>query len=278
MDADLELIEIETDTHPLDGLYYRPKGEVRAQAMILHGNCMNFYTGAPRFLPGALAALGIATLAFNRRGHDVLATLNSRQAAGGAFQRIDEALADTRFAEDWLSARGPGGPILIGHSNGGMLAAAHAAGRADIPALVLLSAHQGGTGMARFASGNGLLAGDRVEELLQAARAAVAAGRGDQLLMLEGWWYVASAASLLDTFERLPDTLELAPQIRCPSLFLVGGLEPPENYPAEAFARQTGGPCTVRIIPGCDHFYAGHTDVVTDEVLGWLADTLGLQR
>src|SRR6056297_2571331 len=67
--AHIDLVRIETDTHPLDGLYYSPVGPTRAQAMILHGNCMNFYTGAARFLPERLADLGIATPAFNRRGH-----------------------------------------------------------------------------------------------------------------------------------------------------------------------------------------------------------------
>jgi hypothetical protein len=35
---------------------------------MFHGNTMNFYVGAPRFLPPALTAFGLACLAFNRRG------------------------------------------------------------------------------------------------------------------------------------------------------------------------------------------------------------------
>ena len=174
---DTTLVSIETDTHPLDGLYYQPRGETRAQAMILHGNCMNFYTGAPKFLPPRLAELGIATLAFNRRGHDVIATLNSRASTGGAYQRIDEAIADSGYAEAWLRDRRDEAPIVIGHSNGGMLAVQHAAGRTDLPALILLSAHQGGSGMVPFASANGLLAQDRLPEFERMAREAVAAGR-----------------------------------------------------------------------------------------------------
>ena len=52
----LELISIPTDTHALDGLYYEPDAPPRGAAMLLHGNCMNFYTGAPRFLPPHLNA------------------------------------------------------------------------------------------------------------------------------------------------------------------------------------------------------------------------------
>src|SRR6266481_1015651 len=47
-----ELISIETDTLPLDGAFHRPDGEATAGAVLLfHGNTMNFYVGAPRFLP-----------------------------------------------------------------------------------------------------------------------------------------------------------------------------------------------------------------------------------
>ena len=45
---------------------------------------MNFYVGAPRFLPPALTAMGYACLAFNRRGHDILSIRDSHVAAEGA--------------------------------------------------------------------------------------------------------------------------------------------------------------------------------------------------
>src|SRR5712671_2357864 len=64
-----ELVTIETDTLPLDGALYQPDGGGSTAAVLLfHGNTMNFYVGAPRFLPPALTALGFACLAFNRRG------------------------------------------------------------------------------------------------------------------------------------------------------------------------------------------------------------------
>jgi hypothetical protein len=42
-----ELISIATDTLPLDGAFYLPEGEPSGAAMLLHGNTMNFYVGAP---------------------------------------------------------------------------------------------------------------------------------------------------------------------------------------------------------------------------------------
>tara|TARA_B100000767_G_scaffold267877_2_gene287247 strand:- start:798 stop:1721 length:924 start_codon:yes stop_codon:yes gene_type:complete len=270
---DTTLVSIETDTHPLDGLYYQPRGETRAQAMILHGNCMNFYTGAPKFLPPRLAELGIATLAFNRRGHDVIATLNSRASTGGAYQRIDEAIADSGYAEAWLRDRRDEAPIVIGHSNGGMLAVQHAAGRTDLPALILLSAHQGGSGMVPFASANGLLAQDRLPEFERMAREAVAAGQGGELMLLPGWWYAIAAESLVDNLDRLPATMDLAPRVSCPTLFIAGDQEPSEMYPAEAFVQQVSGPGAARIIQNCDHFYTDRFDAVTGEVTAWLRST-----
>ncbi len=68
-----ELVTIETETTPLDGAFYLPDdGPVIGGVLLFHGNTMNFYVGAPRFLPPVLTALGFACLAFNRRGHDIL--------------------------------------------------------------------------------------------------------------------------------------------------------------------------------------------------------------
>jgi len=38
---------------------------------------------------------------------------------------------------------------------------------------------------------------------------------------------------------------ELAPTIRCPTLFIRGDEESPEIYPAERFKKCAGGPCDV---------------------------------
>jgi hypothetical protein len=47
----------------------------------------------------------------------------ARSATGGSFQLASEGIEDNRLASDWLAARGFTNPIVIGHSNGGMLAA-----------------------------------------------------------------------------------------------------------------------------------------------------------
>src|SRR3977135_2718810 len=102
-----ELVSIPTDTVPLDGLYYEPEGATTGRAALLfHGNTMNFYAGPMRFLPPALVKLGLACLAFNRRGHDILSTRSSRLAEGGAFQTASEGIEDNRLAARWMAEPG----------------------------------------------------------------------------------------------------------------------------------------------------------------------------
>jgi pimeloyl-ACP methyl ester carboxylesterase len=273
-----ELITIPTDTTPLDGAFHLPEGRDPIGAVLLfHGNTMNFYVGAPRFLPPRLTELGFACLAFNRRGHDILSVRDSRAAEGAAFQLTHEGIADNRFAAGWLAERGFRNPVVIGHSNGGMLGVKHVADHPATPALVLLSAHGGGKDGVQRSSKAGLMAQDRLEEITAQARALVAAGRGQELMLMPGWWYVISAESFLDRMEEMPDILELAPQIKCPSLFIRGDQESAQNYPAEDFQRHAGGPSAVEIVPNCDHFYVGCEERVTELVASWLARTMNLR-
>ena len=268
------LVSIATDTVAMEGAWYEPDARAASGAALLfHGNTMNFYSGAPRFLPPALTELGLACLAFNRRGHDILAIRDSRAAEGAAFQTIAEAVADNRYAAQWLAQRGYAHPVVIGHSNGGMLAVRHVADHPETPALVLLSAHCGGKNMVPLASKAGLLAGDRLTELTAQAERLVKEGRGRELMLLPGWWYATSAASFLD-LANCPDILELAPKIRCPVLYLRGDQEPHDLYPAEEFARRCGGKCTAEIVPQCDHFYLGREAEISRRVTAWLRGTV----
>lgn len=272
----LELVSIPTDSTPLDGLFYqvRPADKNDQAALLFHGNTMNFYTGSLRFLPPVLTQEGLSCLAFNRRGHDILAIRNSRAAEGAAFQTAAQATEDNRLAARWLAARGYPTPVVIGHSNGGMLAVKHVADHPQTRALVLLSAHCGGTDMLPRASAAGLLAQDRLAEFTQQAKAMVAAGNGKGLMLLPGWWYVMTAESFLDQLSGLPDTLSLASQISCPVLYIRGDKEPRDLYPAEAFAERCKGPCEVVIVDDCDHFYNGVEDKVASLVARWLRKVL----
>lgn len=271
------LITIPTDTIPLDGAWYEPEGGVQGgkaagAALLFHGNTMNFYVGAPRFLPPALTNLGYACLAFNRRGHDILGIRNGRAAEGAAFQRISEAIEDNRIAARWIAERGFPDPVVIGHSNGGMLAVRHVADHAKTPALVLLSAHCGGTQMVPRACAAGLLARDRLHEITEEAKRLVKEGRGKELMLLPGWWHVTSAESFLDVLTECPDIVELAPKVSCRVLYLRGDKEPRDLYPAEEFKARCAGECTVVVVEDSDHFYLGREQAVVKLVSRWLGE------
>jgi pimeloyl-ACP methyl ester carboxylesterase len=101
-------------------------------------------------------------------------------------------------------------------------------------------------------------------------------GRGRELMLMPGWWYAISAESFLDRLTETPDTLALAPKVKCPSLFVRGDQEPRDAYPAEEFRGRAGGRCTVEIVPDCGHFYNGREETVGALVASWLGRTLRL--
>ena len=265
-----EVVSIPTDGVDLDGLLYEPEDRpATGCAQLMHGNGMNFYVGPPRFLPRHLVARGFACLAYNRRSHDILSTRNSRRPEGGAFQTAAESVADNRFAAAWLAERGYVAPVVVGHSNGGMLAVRHVADHPHTPGLVLLSAHRGGD-FIRVACEHGLLARDQLPEVTEQARRLVAHGRGDALMLLPAWWYATTAHSLLDLMANTPDILELSPKIACPTLYVRGANEPPDLYPAEQFRERAGARVDVRILD-TDHFYNGAETTVGELVGDWIA-------
>jgi pimeloyl-ACP methyl ester carboxylesterase len=266
----LERVEIPTPTVPLDGLLYWPEGKAQGGVLYFHGNQMNFYTGPARFLPPRLVEVGFAVLAFNRRGHDTVSTRDSRKPVGGAFQTVAEGLEDNELAGRYLARRGFPDPVVVGHSNGGLLGACYAARHPEVRALVLLSAHAGGPEFAQRLSRRGLWAGDRLADITRQAEDLVAQGRGTDLLLLPGWWHVTSAQTFLDYSRNCPDLLEQAPRIQCPVLFVRGEEEPEEVYPAHAFVERCAGPAEAVVLSGCDHFYTGAEDRVAALVSEWL--------
>ncbi len=268
-----ELITIATDTTPLDGAFHWPEDRpARGGVVLFHGNTMNFYIGAPRWLPPVLTELGFACLAFNRRGHDILSIRNSRAPEGGALQLTREAIADNDYAARWMADHGFMAPVVIAHSGGGMLGAAHASQHPETPALVLLSAFRSGAGEQSIPAQKAL-AGDDYEATMTNALALVASGHGKEFITVPNWWYVISAESYVDRANTLPDIVALAPTIKCPVLYVRGSLEPKELYPAELYAEHAAGPCEVAIVAG-DHFYNGIEDDVCAVVAEWLDKTL----
>jgi pimeloyl-ACP methyl ester carboxylesterase len=159
-----------------------------------------------------------------------------------------------------------------------MLGTRHVVDHPQTPALVLLSAGRGGRRQDTAGGSEKLFAGERLEELTAQARALAAQGRGRELMFMPGWWYVISAQSFLDRIATVPDTIALAREIRCPVLALRGDQEDRQRYPAEEFQAAAAGPCEVRIVTHCDHFYNGREQHVAGIVADWLRGTLGLRE
>jgi pimeloyl-ACP methyl ester carboxylesterase len=209
------------------------------------------------------------------RGHDSVSTYNSRECVGGAYQTVTEGIEDNEIAAKYLVGKGFTKPIVIGHSNGGVLASEHVANHPEIPALILLSAHAGGNRLTNPASARNFSLAGNVDEQRKKAQALVAAGKPRQLMLIPVWWWVISARTFLDRLTNAPDLVENAKRIKCPVLFIRGDQEPVENYPAERFKKHCGGPCDVAIVPNCDHFYVGSEERVSKIVTEWLKKTFG---
>jgi pimeloyl-ACP methyl ester carboxylesterase len=270
-----ELISIPTPTYPLDGVYYRPDGPSKGAVMYCHGNQMNFYVCAARFLAPHITALDYDFMPFNRRGHDSVSTCDSRECVGGAYQTVAEGIEDNELAAKYLADKGWNHPIVVGHSNGGVLASEHVARHPETRALILLSAHAGGNRLRNpRAARNFSFAGDTAAQIKE-AEALIAAGKPRQLMLIPAWWWVISARSYLDRLTNAPDLVENAKRIECPVLFIRGDQEPKENYPAERFKESCTGPCEIAIVPDCDHFYVGAEEGVSKIVTDWLERTLG---
>lgn len=259
------------DGFELDGLLYTPEtGPGRRAALLVHGKTMNFYTGPCRILPPPLTALGWSCLAMNRRGHDLGGIRRGRDSYGGAWERFADSQLDIAGGVAALRRRGFQEIVLVGHSFGGIGVAAYAAAHpGEVAALALCSAGSGGREYLPQVSRRGMLAAAEHAEVDARARRLVAAGQGETIIALPGWWYAITAASWVDLAENVPETVENGRRYPGPILALRGALEPEEVYPAEGVAAAAGGRARLSIIPGADHFYNGREAEFIAAVTGW---------
>jgi len=276
----MELITFQAaDGFPLDGLVCTPEtGPGKRAALLVHGKVMNFYTGPCRILPPCLTDIGWTCLAMNRRGHDIGGIRNGRDSYGGAWEKFGDSQLDIAGGMAELLRRGFSKIALLGHSFGGIGAAAYAAEHpAEVAALALCSAGGGGKDYLAEVSSRGMLAGDSDGHSRVDAEAMrlVAAGLGDRMIALPGWWYAITAASWADLSENVPSTVENARRYPGPILALRGGLEQSDLYPAEAVAAAAGGRAELAVIERGDHFYNGVEAAFVRAVSRWFEELSG---
>jgi pimeloyl-ACP methyl ester carboxylesterase len=263
-----------TDGTPLDGVFYTRGGvgtrrEQRTVVNFLHGRSMTFSVGLPRFTAGALVSTGYDVVAVNRRSAGIAGIRDSFQGVGDAWTLWSEHRMDVEAVVRHLKGLGYRRIVLVGHSQGGLLAADYAARDASVAGLVLASP-------APIFTGIPTLLPDAVrEETFQRAQAMVAEGRGKDLLLLPEFpWIISAAAAVHPRTPGLVIPLaDLVERYRGPFLVVCGDGEHDHRLVSVAQTAHAHSPSPAKrleILKGCDHFYVGFEECVTGLIRGWL--------
>ena len=277
-----DLVEVTTtDGLTLGGAYMAATVADRPSPIdclcFLHGDGGHFYRRLYLELGARLAANGIAFLAANRRGHDLV----SRGARGGGLQGYahESVEASRRDYAAWLaflSERGHNAIAISGHS-GGAVRAVYAQAKehfAGVNAVVAVSAgeyhHQGV--IEEY--------GEAFEKLYRQAQTSVDEGQPEVYLRTDipfrAMW---TAQAFVDTFH-LDNRYSLtchAAETSCPTLFVFGAEEcaGPQVEPLAGVAMRwlraaDFAHVTVDVIEGANHAYAGQEVALFESIWGWL--------
>ena len=123
-----DLVEVTTeDGVLLGGAYFAPSVESRPSPVeavcFFHGDGGHFYRKLYLELGARLAANGIAFLAANRRGHDIVSNgASDGPLAGYAHESVNDARLDYAAWLDLLKERGHKNIVIGGHSGGAVRA------------------------------------------------------------------------------------------------------------------------------------------------------------
>lgn len=285
-----EMLRFSTpDGVELCGILSTEPANSRRAVMHTHGLAGNFYEQLfVDYLAAAAIRAGYRFGSFNNRGHDYFSdafvTAGGRRevlARGGAHERLDEAHHDFVGALSVLERRGLTEVVLSAHSTGAVKLA-----------LFIAENRPAGVSGAVFLSPSddiGIQAdnlGDRFAESIEEARAAVAAGRGEELLPDGTFFYPIDARAYLDLFD--PDGrgnvfdltgqgvgLQVLAEIAVPTLVTFGSEDVavtgnPADA-AEAIERALkGSTCHAEVIGGADHNYSGKEQELADLLTRWL--------
>jgi hypothetical protein len=244
----------------------------------LHGDGGHFYRRLYLELGARLAASGIAFLAANRRGHDLV----SRGVPGGglegyAHESVDAARLDYAAWLAVLQARGHHAMAVGGHS-GGAVRAVYAQAKehfVGVHAVVSVSPgeyrHQGLVDTY----------GEAFAQLYRQAQTSVDAGQPDAYLRTDipfrALW---TARAFVETFHA-DDRYSLthhAADTGCPTLVVFGAEEcaGPQVEPTAGVAMRRLRAAdlvhvTVDVIEGANHAYAGREVALFESIRGWLS-------
>lgn len=266
-----ELICIATeDGASLTGLLRQPQGAANHGGVVMvHGYGGNFYTDVMSFLPQALAARGMATLAINMRDHDL----------GPKRNLFEENRLDIAAAVNDMARRGIRPLFLYGHSMGTNRVLYYLAATGDPRvAGAILTGPPGNL----FEWNVRVFGRDAAFRVLREAQELVAAGRGDQLMVVDlgplgKALYTANHVVSLRGPQSLSDPFRNIAQVSRPIL-IVHGLIDRLADPAVADELRRNAPAadqvSVVLIPGADHSFRGHEKSMEDAISTWLLGRL----
>jgi len=163
-----------------------------------------------------LSQLGYPALRFQPFRPRHSSAIRDSRAAEAPRSRLCGAIEDNRLAAQWLAKNGFADPIVIGHSNGGMLCSAARRDHPGAPALVLRRAHCGGRTLLPLACSNGLWRRAGWLNSREKALHLVKSGKPRRADAAARRWYAITAESFLDLERNCPDISSFAPRIACP--------------------------------------------------------------
>lgn len=274
----VEFVEVDSaDGRRLEGLRYEPSGDVSCQMLLLHGKGGNCYSGVCRFVPPALTAIGVRTLALNMRCHDLGYTRydvpfvdieeGHAQVDGGMWEEPEIGRLDVQAGLGVLARTGEQPIVVAGHSSGGFYAVTGSAGDTRVAGRILLSPLTSNRRPLSVWFGSPAA----LATALDVAQALVARGRGHELITVRSWYHATSATSLLARTGE--DDRVWEDNLRrngSPALMLWGSKESrTSNW--QAAVETMPEPKRSVVLRGADHNYIGHES----EVVAALADFLG---
>jgi hypothetical protein len=283
----VDLIEVTTaDGIPLGGAYIAPTILERRSPIdclcFFHGDTGHFYRRLYVELGARLAARGIAFLAANRRGHDIV----SNGARGGpltgyAHESVADSSLDYAAWLTFLRARSHTAIALAGHS-GGAVRAVYAQSRehfAAVRAVVAISPgeyhHQGlidlhgATFVTAYSQAQAHLSQGQPEVYLQPG------------LPFNAMWTAGAFVDCFHSDNRYSVTARAA-DTGCPTLFVFGTAEcsGPQALPLCGAAMRcltAAGyrHATVEVIDGANHGYEGREVELFECIDTWLTSLAG---
>lgn len=278
-----ELVTVRTgDGCFLDGAYWTAEGPAPARAdacLLLHGATGHAFTPLMRALSEGLAAAGVAVLALNTRGHDIISRVARPDGAGlggVAFEDLDEAPQDVHAGVRWLVARGHTRVAITGHSLGAVkcIYTQATAPLPEVACLIALSPPR-----LAYAVQADSANGQRFLEVLVQARRLVELGHPDELIRTEvpiPAYFTAHQFLRKYGPEDRYDLARHLPSIACPVFLLLGTREAVDSVAiagtaavAPALAASQPG-LTLVHIDGADHVYTRTLEPVLDAVTEWL--------